>query len=146
MIGVMLSIAGVTVAQAARAGNARATQAALVWTGVLLVAVLVGAVVVFFVRRQMVGGDPSDGAMAGGGLLDELRQMHRRGEIGDDEFERARAAMLARATGKPVAGAGAAGRTGGVGGPAGGGAETRVAPPGFDLTGSPLPPRAGDGA
>ncbi|MBL9148610.1 MAG: SHOCT domain-containing protein [Phycisphaerae bacterium] len=61
--------------------------------GLLVVVVLLGAIVIYWVRRYM-RGEPTK---ADGFSLEELRQMHRRGEMNDEEFARAKSAILGRA-------------------------------------------------
>lgn len=65
----------------------------LVWIVILIVFVLIGGVVIFALRRRMLSNE--EGASVGSsGLLDHLHQMHRAGEIDDEEFARARSAIL----------------------------------------------------
>lgn len=63
------------------------------WLGLLLLVVLVGAVIILAVRRYM----RSDVKGPEGFSLEDLRQMRRRGEMDDEEYERARAALIGRA-------------------------------------------------
>lgn len=97
----------------------------LVWAGALIVLLIVGAIVLTAVRRRLLG--ERDG---GGGLgltLHDLREMHARGDLSDDEFARAKASLLGRSV------------------DAAPGAGERRAPPGYDLAGDPLPDSGGDG-
>lgn len=101
----------------------------LLWIGVVI-AVLIGASFgVMWYRARVLGKDQPD---TQGGMLDELRAMRDRGELSPEEFDAAKHAMVSRLTGKsppakPAAGAPTSKST------------DRVAPPGFDLTGQPLP-------
>jgi hypothetical protein len=64
----------------------------LPWLIVLLAVVVVGAVVVVAARRLL----RSDDWGGGGFTLHDLRQMHARGELSDEEYARARAQMVGR--------------------------------------------------
>lgn len=67
----------------------------VVWVGVLIVVVLIGSVVIFKIRRQMLEQDDSMN-VGSSGLLDHLHQMQRSGEIDAEEFSKARSAILRR--------------------------------------------------
>ena len=111
-----------TVAQASPATSV------LLWTLVLIAAAIAGGAVVLLVRRRVMR---SDAERRGHGLsLSDLRKMRDRGDLTDEEYERARAAIIGT-----VAGSGSGGspmRPTTIPG------EVR-ARPGFDLTGEPLP-------
>src|SRR5687768_4337204 len=65
------------------------------WSLVVLVLVVGGFMAVAWLRKWMKEDDiPSGGAGFG---LGELRQMHARGELTDEEYERARGKMTASA-------------------------------------------------
>ena len=65
----------------------------LPWLLLLLGVVIAGGVIIFLARRYMrSGGDET----AGGFTLHDLREMHRRGAIGDEEFARAKAQLIGR--------------------------------------------------
>lgn len=66
----------------------------------LLAFLLIGAVVILKLRRAVMG-DQSNAAGTPLTLAD-LRAMHARGDLDDDEFERARAAIIGGATGRPT--------------------------------------------
>jgi len=112
----------------------------LLWVGALLVLVVVLGMVIVLVRRRTLG---ETGERAEGGMLDELRRMRDRGDLSSEEYDKARASMVARlkgagapARGKPVSGALLdAPRVQG---------ELRSRP-GIDLTGAPLPKQTGKG-
>jgi len=96
----------------------------IIWIGAFVVLLVIGAVVLTAVRRRLLGERERD---AGAGLsLHDLREMHARGDLSDEEFARAKAAVL-----------------GSAGGAAPAPGERRAAP-GFDLAGDPLP-GSGDG-
>lgn len=113
------------------------------WLGVAIAGVaLVGLAMMWYRRRVL-----SKGAEGGGrDLMDGLRAMRDRGELTPEEYDAAKRAMVARLAGasppepprpgstpqpvrKPAAAPGA-----------------RVATPGFDLTGAPLPKPPGGSA
>lgn len=105
----------------------------LVWSGVLVIAVVAGAIVVLWARRSLLSDREPGGA--GGLSLHELRQLRARGELTEAEFEAAKAVVI--------------GSSGRAAGPPdrpqrGGTPGERRAAPGFDLTGEPLPPSASD--
>jgi len=102
----------------------------LIWLGVMMAAVIAAGVVLLILRSRVLG---KGRAASESGLLDNLRAMRDRGEISPEEFDAAKSAMAGRIAGAPAQPAPApkkkiAPRTG-----------DRVAPPGFDLTGRPLP-------
>jgi hypothetical protein len=99
----------------------------LLWIGVSLVLVVAASVFILWYRTKVLGRDQGTQV----GLLDELREMRNRGELSDEEYAAAKHAMVSRVSGnptpRPVAKATAPSTT------------ERLAPPGFDLTGQPLP-------
>ncbi len=120
-------------AQAAASGPNNAPVAfheMLPWLVLLLVLSVAGVGLVFYLRKRLfaddAGGEPA-------GLFADLRAMRDRGEITEEEYERTRAVVIARATGKDPdeVRAEAIRKQGGL-----------VAKPGFDLTGRPLPGHA----
>ena len=62
------------------------------WLIALVAMVFVGGIVIMLVRRHL-RSDADD--HAGGYTLHDLRQMHASGDLSDEEFEKARAAMIA---------------------------------------------------
>ena len=68
------------------------TRSIFVWSFVLLAAVVVGFVLVSWVRRQVKAPDEPASV---GFTLGDLREMHRKGQMSDVEFERAKNRMLA---------------------------------------------------
>jgi len=104
--------------------------AVVITVGVLILVVVGAGLAVLYIRRRLL--TKHDAASATSGFLDELRDMHKRGEVSDNEFQAARASLLARITGQPVP-------------PVPPGIRPKptpqplVAPPGYDLTGAPLP-------
>ncbi|MBK7405583.1 MAG: cbb3-type cytochrome oxidase assembly protein [Phycisphaerales bacterium] len=104
----------------------------LVIASVIVLLIIAGAVI-FALRKKLFSDEESaDGAAVG--VLETMREMWTRGEISEDEFRTAQAAIVAKASGSrskpaspsrpqtPVTRAG----------------ELR-ARPGYDLTGEPLP-------
>ncbi len=65
------------------------------WALVVLVLVLAGFMAIAWLRRWMKEDDVPTGGIGFG--LGELRQMHARGELSDEEYERARGKMTASA-------------------------------------------------
>lgn len=68
----------------------------LIWSGVLMGAVALLFAAVIWVKRWARDEQPDIRAGSGFTLAD-LREMHRRGQITDEEFERARAKIVASA-------------------------------------------------
>jgi hypothetical protein len=101
-------------------------QQYLLWLGLALVALIIAGLVVAWLRRRVLG---SQSQRADAGLFDELRAMRDRGEMSAEEYDTAKAAMVAKLSGKT-----APPRTKPP-------PSDQVAKPGFDLTGAPLPPR-----
>lgn len=64
----------------------------IIWSLVLMAVVIGGYVAVMWVRRSLRQGEQ---ATPVGFSLDDLRRMHREGQLTDEEFERARAKMVA---------------------------------------------------
>ena len=96
--------------------------------GLMVLIVFLGLVFVFLLRRHLFGASKEEANSVG--VMSDLRAMRDRGEMTEDEYERTRAVMIARATGKDPEAVRTASilKQGGV-----------VAKPGFDLTGRPLP-------
>jgi len=65
----------------------------LLWSGVLVVGVVIGTILVLAIRRRL---DHDGTAVGEGFLLSDLRVMHQQGQLSDDEFEQAKAAMIGR--------------------------------------------------
>ena len=59
---------------------------------VLLVVVLVGAIVIYAARRAAQPGESSDVPFT----LQDLRDLHAQGKLSDEEFARAKEAMIGR--------------------------------------------------
>lgn len=68
------------------------------WSGILLAAVLVGVVVLAVVRRMLTGRSsaPNEGF-----TLNELRELYRAGRLTEAEYQRAKAAIIARSKAPP---------------------------------------------
>lgn len=112
------------------------TSAVLFWIGVLMALALLGGVIVAVLRRRILGEQEPPGL-----VLDDLRRLRDAGEITWEEFDRLKGRIVdvMRASG-PVQGPErpAAGQIRSGGGPDLN-MEVLEAPPGFDLTGEPLP-------
>lgn len=103
------------------------------WIGVMMGALALVTIAILAFRARVLGKD-SGGDQAG--MLDDLRAMRDRGEITPEEFDAAKAAMIARLA--PARGSGATPpRPAPMSKPRPSGGL--VAKPGFDLTGQPLP-------
>lgn len=114
----------------------------LLLLGGLIITVVVMGLIVVWIRGRMLA---KDGPQNQEGLLSGLRSMRDRGEITPEEYDAARLSMAAKMAGvsRPQAGAGKTPAKGPPGGPPAGkplaSPGARVAKPGFDLTGAPLP-------
>lgn len=67
----------------------------LPWLGLLIAMVVIGGIVLYLIRRSL---NRPDGAAAEPFTLEDLRRMRAQGQMTDDEFEKARAAMIGRLT------------------------------------------------
>src|SRR5437868_711287 len=67
----------------------------ILWSLFLIALVMVGFFVVMRVRRWLREED--DAAGNAGFTLSDLRELHRRGQMSDEEFERAKSQMIAGA-------------------------------------------------
>ncbi len=114
------------------AQSSGSTGQVLLWVGVLIGAVIAASVVVLVLRRKLLSPDHSVDNPAS--IMESLRVMRDRGEISLEEYERTRQAMIARATGKPIPRSAPAPAR-----PTAVEPEELRAPPGYDLTGEPLP-------
>lgn len=63
--------------------------------GILLGVVIVGTIIIFILRRSLSGASDM---LDQGFLLDDLRRLHREGELSDEEFDKAKAALVSRLT------------------------------------------------
>jgi hypothetical protein len=71
-----------------------ARNEALVWLALLLGLTIVGFIAIMLLRRWYRGTTSPDGAA--GFTLHDLRQMRAAGQLSDEEFEKARDAMITR--------------------------------------------------
>lgn len=74
-------------------GQSGSISSMLIWIIVLIVIVLIGGFIIFNLRRRMLLNDDSVSA-GSSGLLDHLHQMHKSGQIDDEEFAKARNAII----------------------------------------------------
>lgn len=128
------------------AQDAASAGAVVGWVIALIIAALVGGVIILAVRKKML--EPEQAAVVGEGLFDTLRRMRDTGEITSIEYENARRRLIESATQKKEVGPKltadqasilrAAGLDRDATAPR---ARGMHAPPGYDLTGEPLPAR-----
>ena len=97
----------------------------LLWVGISLVLIILASLAVLWYRRRLLDPNAADHSA---GLLDELRGMKSRGEISEEEFAAAKRSMVARLARSEAPDRKLLPRKG-----------DRIAPPGVDLTGQPLP-------
>ena len=105
-----------------------------------MVVVAIGGVLALRLRKRILGDDQSEGLH-----LDDIRRLRDRGEISQAEYERLRDQIVGQVRGadaEPVPPA----RPSPPPDPAREAGTALEAPPGFDLTGEPLPPRPDDAA
>ena len=69
-----------------------------IWSGVLMAAVIVGMLLVLWVKRKFASADDQ---VAEDFTLHGLRKMRDSGQMTEEEFERAKDAMIARVKRKP---------------------------------------------
>lgn len=89
----MMSIGLIPLASVADAEQLRAI---LPWLGLLVLLVIAGGVVIFYLRRLLNSNQSLDSP---GFTLQSLRELHAAGEMTDEEFEKAKAAMIGRVVG-----------------------------------------------
>lgn len=94
---IALAVACSPSAEAATGDAGAAFGRVLPWLGLLVLVIVVGGIVVAMIRRAAT----SEGEeLSGGGFtLHDLREMRRRGELTEEEFEQAYAGAVARARG-----------------------------------------------
>ncbi|MGP1310571.1 MAG: SHOCT domain-containing protein [Phycisphaerales bacterium] len=113
-----------TAAQASGAG-----QIAL-WSVALMLAAIIGFWFAIWLRKRLTTEEEGSGE---GLTLGALRTMHARGELSDEEYDAARAAVLAQSGVDPDKARSDRGAAG----------FARTAEPGVDLAGDPLPSHEG---
>jgi hypothetical protein len=59
--------------------------------GIILLMIVIAAPVVFWLRKRLSPGEESRGP---GFTLADLREMHKKGQMSDEEFERAKSKLL----------------------------------------------------
>ncbi len=107
----------------------RSQSAFWLWLFILIAATMLAGVIILIVRRRLLE-DPASGG-GGATMTEELRGMRDRGEISEAEYDQMRKSIAARAAGRePPEGSPR---------PDWAGESGRIARPGFDLTGEPLP-------
>lgn len=133
------------IAMQTQSGSTSTTTDVLIWVGVLIVAVLALGIVIVAIRRRVLARDHA----ATDGFIEQLRRMHKSGELSTEEYDAARRSLTAKlAAGMDTAKAPASSARppGGPGStsaarlrPAAEPPQELRARPGFDLTGAPLP-------
>lgn len=121
------------------------TQPIVMWTIVLIGLVMLGGLLVMLFRRQLLAKDA--GQPDHGSVMESIRAMRDAGQISNAEYEAMKRRMVdaIRHGSTPFTGApppappGIATRAPAPTLPAPGPKNQRVAKPGFDLTGAPLP-------
>lgn len=135
-------------------GGTGGAGGAIMWAMILIVAALVGGLVILAVRKKMLETPSTD--IGSEGLFDALKRMRESGEITREEYDAARKRILEKAmegTARPETRSAAqvsilevaareeaereARKREGSKRPAP--HEDLIAPPGYDLTGEPLP-------
>ena len=74
-------------------GRSAAAARVLFWLGILVLAAVALAVIALLIRRAVLG---QDDASQPGFTLGDLRDMHARGELSDQEFEQAKSMVVAQ--------------------------------------------------
>lgn len=69
-----------------------ASGSILVWIVVLIALIIGGGVAVMALRKRLLGDQRSSADV--GGLMDQLYAMHKRGELSDAEYARARRSLV----------------------------------------------------
>jgi hypothetical protein len=69
----------------------------VIFRSIVLIALVIGGMYAVLRLRRWLKSDDDDGGGGIGFTLSDLRALHRRGEITDAEFEKARAQMLSGA-------------------------------------------------
>tara|TARA_R110002072_G_scaffold150953_5_gene299892 strand:+ start:20582 stop:20944 length:363 start_codon:yes stop_codon:yes gene_type:complete len=64
----------------------------------LFVVLILGAVILYSVRRRMMSSEDSRSNSPGGGLLEHLDEMKRTGQITKEEFDQTRRAIIEKAS------------------------------------------------
>ncbi len=135
----------------------------LIWVGVLIACAVIGGMLLVVLRKKLF--ERQSAAEVRGSLMEQLRDAHARGEISTDEYEQTRKSMASRLshvmdtkrggglfelpdpkrpTKRPASKFGAPNLYPDATPQSTPGPETGElrAPPGYDLTGQPLPPPA----
>jgi hypothetical protein len=83
------------------ASQQAASNQVLLVAGLLIAVVLVASIAVLALRKSLFAAPdkPEDP----GSLMDQVRAMHQRGEISQDEYDRVRRRLVAQAVAKPSA-------------------------------------------
>jgi hypothetical protein len=87
----------ITLAQDAQPAPAKphsATGGVFLWVAILIAVILVGFVLLMWLKRRIFTADAAQ--EQSGGLMDNLRQMRDSGQISKEEYDATRKAMIAR--------------------------------------------------
>lgn len=87
-----LTLSATTLRPLLAQGASDAAPSALFWSVVLLVFVVVAMGVLVWIRKRM---SPNEDFHGEGFTLSDLRRLHKAGQLTDEEFERAKAQMVA---------------------------------------------------
>ncbi len=108
--------------------------------GAMIVLVTVAGVVLYIIRGRLFAPSGTKDVNPGG-VLETMRAMRDRGEVSEEEYRAAQAAIVAKATAKKADSGGARPGSNPTKNRTTAGAHDELrARPGFDLTGEPLPP------
>jgi uncharacterized membrane protein len=70
------------------------TTSVILWSGVLIIFLLVGFILVAAVKKRMKAEDAAGPGAGTGFTLSDLRQLRREGKISDEEFARAKEKII----------------------------------------------------
>jgi len=122
----------------AHAGTWAEAKPALVLIGVLIVCLVIVGMIWMYLRRKLM--EKESGRNLSASMMERLREAHGRGEISDAEYEQTRKTLAARVSETMGAkGTGASAQPCPRARPPTPDPSSRQAPPGYDLTGEPLP-------
>lgn len=67
----------------------------ILWSGVLVVCIVAGFLIALAVKKSLRENEPPGPADAAGFTLSDLRQLHRDGQLTDEEFDKAKGKIVA---------------------------------------------------
>ena len=77
--------------------SAASTVSILVWSSLFIVLVILGFVLVLWVKRRLRDDSDAKNVKPLGFSLSDLRELHRNGHMSDEEFERAKEKIIGAA-------------------------------------------------